>query len=119
MGAYVSSARARLERVSGRDAQPCLSLRSPFPSPTTTTAATSVIILKHSMQSDFEQMLAQAGGRGQGEASVPDKYVSFRPFAYRHPDNICSGETIHISSLALLKVGLFFGITCSISDIWP
>ncbi|KAH9938262.1 Mov34-domain-containing protein [Fomitopsis serialis] len=40
------------------------------------------------MQSDFEQMLAQAGGRGQGgEASVPD-----------------NGETIHISSLALLKM---------------
>ncbi|EPT03686.1 hypothetical protein FOMPIDRAFT_1115224 [Fomitopsis schrenkii] len=32
-------------------------------------------------------MLAQAGGRGQGEASVPD-----------------NGETIHISSLALLKM---------------
>ncbi|KAI0736186.1 Mov34-domain-containing protein [Fomitopsis betulina] len=39
------------------------------------------------MQSDFEQMLAQAGGRAQGEASVPD-----------------NGETIHISSLALLKM---------------
>lgn len=32
------------------------------------------------MQSDFEQMLAQAGGRAQGEASVPDKYVVFQPF---------------------------------------
>ncbi|KAH9844192.1 Mov34-domain-containing protein [Rhodofomes roseus] len=40
------------------------------------------------MQSDFEQMLAQAGGRGQGgETTVPD-----------------NGETIHISSLALLKM---------------
>lgn len=47
---------------------------------TTTTTTVTVTVSERNMQSDFEQMLAQAGGRGQGEASVPDKYVTFQTF---------------------------------------
>lgn len=54
---------------------------------------------------------AQAGHRGRAEASVPDKFVASLCTVKQANCSAYSGEVIHISSLALLKVR--FG-----TDLW-
>ena len=52
---------------------------------------------------DYQQMLMQGGRQRAGDTTVPDKYVQDY-YADSSAYIGTSGEVIHISSLALLKV---------------
>lgn len=58
------------------------------------------------MDSDFGMMMS--GGRGgmqaRGDGTVPDKYCTLHVSPHFGLQLLFSGEVIHISSLALLKV---------------
>ena len=72
------------------------------------------------MDQDIDRMFAQAqarqaGGQPRMDTVTPDKSVSF-VFTYcglKCHSSFHSGEVIHISSLALLKVGYFRLILCA------
>lgn len=116
-----SEARGRVHDASAtRVLQPPRSARVPL-LPSLSPTPLSPIPNLPIMESDMDALLAQAaGGRGGGEITVPDKYVLPLSRGKRCSSSpVCSGEVIHISSLALLKVCYLDCSRSSLVNAWP